>query len=181
MARRMGTSEKVDTVTIYGKQRTLSSVLSISGKKDKVGPASSCQAREYRKWLRLSAVSCHGYIHLALSFRASPRFEGHHTTVGSARLDENGAPAPSPHPLRLILNVTFSGTQCTLMVAQEPAVLVAQFMASPPFPGRNGTPMPPAMITILPSANKYSGLVDQIVLSALIIERSRLTNKISPR
>lgn len=64
--------------------------------------------------------------------------------------------------------------KCTLDVADKTPLIVARFTLPPTSPTTDGTPLPPSSITIVPTAFEYQGLVDQIILSALITERYRL-------
>lgn len=62
-----------------------------------------------------------------------------------------------------------------LNVVSQPLVLVAHFSSPSLQMAVNGTPRPGQTITFFQVAYEYSRFVDDIVLSATMIERRRLT------
>lgn len=55
-------------------------------------------------------------------------------------------------------------------------MLVAEFTGVLPT-NYNGTPKAPPTITIFPAAHEHPGVLDHVLLTALILERQRLTKK----
>jgi hypothetical protein len=70
--------------------------------------------------------------------------------------------------------------QCSLLGAPALPPVLAEFRFRPLRPPPDGRPTPLSTITIHPAAYKLRGLLDHVLMSALILERKRLMPETKP-
>lgn len=137
-------------------------------------------------WLRQGVERAYVSFRLFTSSASNSPFKGSFTwtwtfhnnrklqlywSVASARKTVRLAPLRIFHTT---LNIVLY--KCMLTWRNEPRVQVAEFIGVIPT-NFYGTPKAPPTITIFPAAHEHQGVVDQILLTALILERQRLTMK----